>query len=346
MKIEKENLIKAAEKIGIPSEQAEKLWNNLNVNGNVQQPSSNKYNFSQVLYYFGAVLVLFAMAWFIGDGWERLGGQGIFWVSFVYFLVFLTLGNFLWNKKKLITPGGLFITLAVGMVPLVVYGLQKWSGFWIDSGFGPYQDFYSWINGRWFVMEIATLVVGSIAFYFYRFSFLTMPIFLTLWFMSLDVVNLIAGGKNVDIATQSKVAIVFGLAVLVIAYIMDFKSERKLAFWPYFFGAISFWSGLSDLLNGSEYSRFAYLLINLGLILLSVLLQRTIFVVCGAFGVMIYLMVIFSDYFIDSISFPIFLSLIGVAIVFLGIYYQKHYAEIESKIMNYLPQSIKKWFPR
>jgi hypothetical protein len=53
----------------------------------------------------------------------------------------------------------------------------------------------------------------------------------------------------------------------------------------YLFGMFAFWGGLTLLEGGSELDWFLYGLINAGLILLSVLLQRRLFVVFGAAGV-------------------------------------------------------------
>ena len=340
-RIERKDLISAAEKIGISQDQAEKLWGELDA-----QQTLHRFDLSQVLYYFGALLVLAAMSWFVGETWERFGGQGIFWVALTYIFIFLTLGTVFWNKGDLKTPGGLFITLAVCMIPIAVYGLQKWLGWWITDQPGQYRDFFSWIKGGWFLMEMATLLGGCLALYFYRFSFLTMPIFFTLWFMSMDIVPLFFEEKDNIEDIRKKISIVFGIGLLIAAYIIDLKSETDLAFWPYFFGVLTFWGGLSLLEASSEFTRFLYLLINLGLMFLSVLLQRIVFLVFGALGVVLYISSIFDKYFSNSLSFPIILSLIGVLVVFFGILYHKNRAKIESSIMHLFPSSAKKWFPR
>lgn len=341
MKVERKNLFSAAKKVGISQDATERLWRELS-----SQPTSRPFDLSRVLYYSGAVLVMIAMSWFVGETWERFGGQGIFWVTLTYIATLSVLGAFLWNKRDLKTPGGLFITIAVCLIPLAVYGLQKWTGWWVTDQPGEYQNFFSWIKGGWFFMEIATLVGGCIAFYFCRFPFLTLPIFFTLWFISMDITPLIFGNKeNID-DIRTKVSIAFGIVLLIVAYIIDLKSEEDVAFWPYFFGVLTFWGGLSLLEPSSEFKRFLYLLINLGLILLSVLLQRTVFLIFGALGCLIYLSSIFYKYFSDSFGFPIYLSLIGVLVVLLGVAYHRHHAKIESWLLGVVPNDIKKWLPR
>ena len=341
MRVEKKDLLTIAGKIGISQTQAEKLWTELET-----QPTSHKLDLSGVLYYFGALLVIVAMSWFIGEAWGRLGGQGIFWIGLIYILVFLTIGTLLSTKSALKTPSGLFITLAVCMIPLTVYGVQKWMGWWIEEEPGQYRDFFTWIKGGWFLMEITTVIGGCLALYFYRFPFLTMPIFFTLWFMSMDIVPLLFGETNNIDDIRKKVSIVFGLGVLIIAYVIDLKSEKDLAFWPYFFGVLTFWGGLSLLEASSELQRFLYLLINLVLVVISVLLQRTVFLIFGAFGVLLYISSIFNKYFSESLNFPIVLSLIGILVIFLGIFYHKNRSKIESRIFGLLPSRAQKWLPR
>lgn len=341
MKIERKDLISAAKKIGISQDLSEKLWNELDT-----QPSLHKFDLSRVLYYFGALLVIVAMSWFFGEAWDLFGGEGIFWIALTYILIFLTLGASFWNKSDLKTPGGIFITLAVCMIPLMVYGLQKWLGWWMVDQPGQYRDFFSWIKGGWFLMEIATFLGGCLAIYFYRFPFLTMPIFCALWFISMDIVPLILEESGNIEDLRKEISIVFGIGMLIVAYIIDLKSEKDLAFWPYFFGVLTFWGGLSLLEPSSEYKRFLYLIINLGLMFLSVLLQRTVFLVFGTLGSLIYISSIFYKYFSNSLNFPIILSLIGIIVVFLGIFYSKNRVKIESSIMHLFPDSTKKWFPR
>src|ERR1051325_7244643 len=35
------------------------------------------FNFATVAYYFGAMLMILACAWFLGDKWDRLGSAGV-----------------------------------------------------------------------------------------------------------------------------------------------------------------------------------------------------------------------------------------------------------------------------
>ena len=338
MRVEKNALISGAKKVGISQVDAEKLWAELK-----DQPSVSKFDFSHLLYYLGAMLVIAAMTLYIGNIWDKMGGKELFLFSASYMVVFFFLGRSFWNRPNLKAPGGLFITLSVCMIPLVVYSLQRWSGLWLTDREEGYTGFFGWVSGEWFLMEIATLVGGSIAFYFYRFSFLTLPIFFTLWFMSMDVVPLLFSDFE---GVREKVSIVFGIGMLIAAYIIDLNTKEDLAYWPYIFGVIAFWGGLSLLDSTSEYTRFLYLLINVGLVFISIILQRVVFLLFGAVGILIYISSIFYAYFLNSLNFPLILSLIGCSLLFLGVLYHKNRAKIETSIMGLFPASAKKWLPR
>lgn len=344
MQIEKPDLMSAASKIGLSKQSTEALWSALH---ELPPKETSKFDLSRVLYYFGALIVIVAMGWFVGEAWESFGGGGILTIALIYIAIFLATGATLWRKEALKTPGGLFITMAVCLIPLAVYGFQRWTGWWISDEPGEYKDFVSWIKGGWFLMEIATVIGGCLALKFYRFPLLTFPIFFSLWFMSMDITPLIF--KNSENLGDARlwVSIAFGAALLIVAYLTDLKTTRgDFAFWGYLFGVATFWTGLSLLESSSEFNRFIYLLINVGLMLLSVILQRTVFLIFGAIGVLFYVSSLFYKYFSDSALFPLVLSLVGLAVIYLGMLYHKNRHRIETSILNVLPARAQYWLPK
>src|ERR1700722_15325753 len=120
MEISKEHFFQAASKIGISEKNQNALWEALESEG------PKDATISKVIYYFGALIVISAMTWFMGLGWTVFGGGGIFLILIVYAIIFILLGSKLWNKKELKIPGGLLITMAVCMTPLAIYGLESY----------------------------------------------------------------------------------------------------------------------------------------------------------------------------------------------------------------------------
>jgi Predicted membrane protein (DUF2157) len=351
MKLEREDLDWAAREGIITSQQSEELWNALTQRYQDTDDYRNRprFNFANFAYYFGALIVILAMGWFMSKAWESFGGAGLFLIAIAYAISFILVGNNLYFQQNLKIPGGLLYTMAVCMSPLAIYGLQRWSGFWIQGDPGIYQDFYRWVKGSWFLMELGTIIAALIALKFVRFPFLTAPIAFCLWFMAMDITPLIFGKDDFDWQERSLVSMWFGIACIIVAYLIDIRLRRSqgdFAFWLYLFGLISFWFSLPWLGDDTEWSKFLYCLTNLGLMVLSLLLKRRVIMVFGAIGVFWYLGHLAYQVFSDSLLFPFFLTALGLAIIYIGILYQRHYRNLERYLDSIIPSGFRYLLPR
>ena len=343
MKISQNDLRRAGATAGLSAEQADSLWRSLQAISS--EEGKPRFDLANVAYYFGALIVIGAMGWFMNKAWEGLGGLGIAVVAICYAAIFVLVGRVLWNKPNLRTPGGLLLTMAVCMMPLTTYGIERWLGFWPDRDPGSYTNFHPLINGSWIVMEIVTVVVGLIALRFWRFPLLTAPIAYALWFMSMDLADLVVR-ERLAWNEKAMVSTAFGAATIVVAYIADLKGKvLDFAFWGYLFGLLSFWGGLTAMESHSEFGRFIYCLINLALIFCAVLLRRPVFAIFGALGVSFYLGHLAHAVFKDSIFFPVVLSLIGLAIIYCGVQYQRRRAEFEQRLRNRIGPRLRGFIP-
>jgi hypothetical protein len=109
------------------------------------------------------------------------------------------------------------------------------------------------------------------------------------------------------------------------------------AFWLYLFGVIAFWGGLSSQQPDSEMAKFVYFCINLLLIVVGVALVRKVFVIFGALGASMYFGHLANAVFQDSWLFPIALTFIGIAVIYLGVVWQKNEVAITSAVRQFLP---------
>src|SRR5439155_25290194 len=87
------------------------------------------FNLVRVLYYFGAMLMISSCAWFLGDKWNVLGSSGILATTLVYFGIAAGVGMWLRHAGYLI-GGGLLVTVAVSLVPLITYSIEDLLGLW------------------------------------------------------------------------------------------------------------------------------------------------------------------------------------------------------------------------
>jgi hypothetical protein len=341
MHISKEDLDWAASEKLISADQASLLWTRL------EARYSNRSNFgvANVAYYLGALVVMSALGWFMTLGWQKFGGGGIFLIATGYAIAFLLAGYYLWFSQNLKIPGGLLFTLAVWMVPLAIYGLEQLTGIWPQSDPGTFRDYHIWIKGSWVLMEVGTILAGLIALKFIRFPFLTFPIAFSLWYMSMDLTPLLLRRNEFTWNERLWVSLIFGAFILLVSYVVDRRTREDYAFWGYLFGLMAFWGGLSLMQSNSELNKFLYCLINVGLMLAAIFLDRRAFLVFGGLGVFVYLGHLSYEVFKDSMMFPFALSVLGLLIIFLGIKYQRNREAIEAAILNSLPDSLKNLRP-
>ncbi len=338
MVIAKERLDKAVKAGIISSQQADKLWSFWTQ----EQEDVPGFRFAHVMYYFGGLLAISAVTLFVTQAWDTLRGLPLFILSsLLIYLGFVLTHYFL--QKKLSIPAGILATFTLCVVPLAVYNIQLWLGLLPQETSIHYNDYNTWISWYWVPMELATLFVGVIMLYCYRFPFLLFPIGVTLLYLSMDFCQLLF---NIDSYTWRPIfSMYFGLIVLALAIYMDFKDnddQRDYAFWLYIFGAMIFWGGLSLQQSDSEISKFIYCLINIFMIMVSVFLDRRVFAIFGALGVLGYLSYLSFNIFANSLGFPIVLIFLGLLIIFAATRWSKMEKKLVMVFYPYIPEKVKK----
>ena len=340
--INHEDLATVAAAHGLNAADANRLWNALHARGAGRQ----RFDAAHVAYYFGALVVISAMGFFMTLAWSSVGGIGLTALALAYAVAFWLAGESLWTRG-LFTPGGLLFTVAVSMTPLAVYGIQDATGLWPQGDPDAYRDYYTYVRGSWIIIELATVGIGTAAIVARPFPFLTAPIAFALWFMSMDLTPLVFGASEYTWESRKWVSMWFGLVMLLVAYGVDLKNHLRqdFAFWGYLFGVMAFWGGLSLMDGGSELSKLVYCAINLGLIVVSVLLRQRSFIVFGALGVLGYLGHLSYRVFEDSLLFPVALTFLGVLIIYAGVVYQRSAAMIALRMQTSLPEEIRALVP-
>ena len=340
-------LDEAARRGLLSTEQGQALWAFLAEHEREQQHDTPRFKAAHILYYLGGLIAIGAMTLFMTIGWEQFGGTGLLLISLVYGTAALLLTEYLFGRKHLMLPAGLTAVLAVVMVPLAVYGAQHAIGLWSDgdSRHTAYRDFHYYIDWRWLVMEFATLAAGAVALWRYRLPFLVLPVAVTLWYMSMDLTPLLLGGDTYSFFSHlgKLISLWFGLAMTLLAFWVDLRSRhtKDFAFWLYIFGVLTFWGALSSMDSGSEWGKLVYCAINLLMIAVGAALSRRVFAVFGGFGIAGYLGHLSYSVFKDSLMFPLALTAIGLAVVAVGIYWQRHEAAIGHALRSFLPAPMR-----
>lgn len=340
--------LKEAVKRGIlEHEQGDRLWAFLTE----RHQDRPRFSFTHVLYYLGGLIAIGAMTLFMTLGWERFGGFGLLAIALAYAVVGILLLHYFLHRKQLSIPAGIMAAFVVVLTPLAIYGLQVELGYW--SGEHEFRAFHTRIDWAWLFMELGTLAVAAVILWRYRMPFSVMPLAVVLWYLSMDLAPMLFGSWS-DVKGPQQwqaywdlrkwVSLWFGLAMLLLALFVDLRarhSRQDFAFWIYLFGLLAFWGGLSLMDSDSEISRFIYFCINLLLIGVGALLARRVFVVFGGLGVAGYLGHLARDVFEDSLLFPFVLTLIGLAVIFLGVVWQRHEVEITRRFRTLLPRDLR-----
>jgi len=117
---------------------------------------------------------------------------------------------------------------------------------------------------------------------------LTMPLSLGIYSLVEDnLANFVFGTPTLE--QYCWVSVGFGAVFILISYLIDRQNlSQDYAFWSYLFGVMAFWGALTCLyetvyINSTPF-KLTYLAINITMMALTVVLQRTVFAVFGACG--------------------------------------------------------------
>jgi hypothetical protein len=344
MNITKADLAWAVQREILSEHQAQALWEALST----RDQGAPKFDVVNLAYYFGAILVMLALGWFLTTCWEAGGPAGLLGITAAYSVGFLLAARRFWQDPGTKVPGGLLAAVAVSLIPLMAYSLEKMFGLWPDEDPGKYAGFHSYIKGSWVVMELATIFGGLLVMRFIAYPFILAPISVALWYLSMDFTPLAFGKGEFSTHESGLVSAAFGILMIVTAYVTDRRtasSKLDFGFWLYFFGVIEFWGGLIASGSGDEYGRLCFFILNLLMMVVSVLLQRRVFVVFGSFGALGYLCHLGYSVFDNWFLFPFVLTGIGLGVIVVAVLYQKNRQRIENAIRAAIPTGLRPYLP-
>ncbi len=303
-----------------------------------QQPATRgSLQLAHAAFYFGALLIMGAMGWLLNEAWMRIGDWALLAIASLYILLLTGLALHLQRRGQAVA-GGVLAAVAVSIVPLVVFAIERLVGWWpLDDGQTDYHDYYAYVRGGWLLMEAATVVAGLLMLRIVPYPFIAMPIAVALWFMSMDLSAWVYGAPFTW-EQRLTVSLWFGLGLLVVVLLVDGRTRQDYAHWGYLAGLAAFWCGLTLMESDSELGKAFYCLINLGLMAMAILLRRPVFMVFGALGVAAYLGYLSYEVFANSLLFPVVLTLIGLGVIGLGLAYQKRREHLSQSARECLPQ--------
>jgi len=355
MQIDRSDLKKAVGR-GILSEgQAERLWNALRKlraseedveNAPVKeelhgQSESTWQDPSTIAYWAGALIIIVAMGWFAVRVAENFGPLVLGSIATCYGAMFGAAGLYLRSNRSIPVAGGLLVAVSVTMLPVAIYGFEHGLELWpalIGRG-----DTANRIRESWALEEALTLVAGSIAASRVRFSFLAAPPLVAGWHLAVgsgpELLN-----PEMSISIQEWISVAYGAVAIGIARWMDRPAGEDYAFWGYLVGLAALWGGLT-FMEKTEVGYLEYLLLSIGLTFSTAIFRRQAFLVFGALGILTYLLHLADEIFRGSVYFPIVLSIIGVAVIYLGAKYQANRKELSQTVRSWMPAALRQLAP-
>lgn len=305
------------------------------------------FSFVNVLYYFGGLLAIGAMSLFMTLGFQQMGPMALLLLGVAYLWAALKVADH-FKGRGLMVPAGLLATLAVFLVPLIVWSGQHLMGWWPPGGSDSLASYHTRIDWRWLTLELATLAAGVVMLWRCRLPFMVMPLALTLWYLSMDVANMLLLDHRWEWEFMRDMSLVFGIGTVAVALWVDVRTRlsqsaewrQDFAFWLYIFGTTMFWCGLSLNDSGSELAKLGYCALNVALVLLGAAIGRRVFTVYGAFGVLLYLGHLSHKVFQDSFMFPFALTVLGLGLVALGVWWQRNEAAIAARLSAFVPRGL------
>lgn len=340
--VDKKDLQEAAREGLLEPAAVDGLWQWLNAR---KAPAGqNNFEVQNLFWYSGAFIVIVAMSWFMFQAWSLFSGGGLLTLALCYQAVFTMGGAWLLRKPDLKTPGGLLITLAVLMVPIAAFSVEQMAGMWTSVASAE-RDMPPIRN---LIMEMSTVVAALVAIRFVRFPFLGLPVAFSLWLATMDMVRLVAGVDGLSWQAQEQLTVAFGAVMIVAAFVVDKLMKEDFAMWGYFFGATALWGALGALyfVDGSEGTRLGWAIMNLAMLPVAVLLRRSVFMVYGGLGLLGYLAYLTFSVFANSPFFPAYLTVLGLCVIFAGVWYHRKQRSIETAMLKFLPEGLRKALPQ
>jgi hypothetical protein len=141
------------------------------------------------------------------------------------------------------------------------------------------------------------------------------------------------------------VSLGFGVGMIGLGWLVAIKAREDFAFWLYLFGLSAFWLPFAVLYLSGDIAGPVWAAANLGLVFLSLFLQRPEFTLAGGVGLFVYLARLAHDVFRDSVLFPFALSGLGLVVLAAGVLYQRRRARIEAWLSDSLPPSLRRLRP-
>lgn len=299
------------------------------------------FNWVTVAYALGALLVIFAAAWFLFERWRVLGPAGVLAVSGVYALVLAALARWL-ARSGFREAAGITAMLAVALTPAIVWAVQSLTGWWPEQPWGArtYPIYQPAEAQRLLVASLATLLAGLLVLRRARFVALSLPLAAALFGVGLYLPRALL--EDVAPVLQRWSFLTLALALCATADMIDraqgWPEQRQGAgrgdfafmFWlmglvAAFMTVMFFWPSMGAL-------RHTMPLVALALVFAALYLRRRTHLVVGVGTAFLYLLYLAGEVFEEAAVFPIVLAVLGGGVILTTVWMQRRFPALVARV--------------
>lgn len=302
--------------------------------GAIRREARRGFNAITIAYSLGALLVLFALGWFLVDRWNALGPGGVLGVSALYAAAFAVTGVLL-RRREFAVAGGLAAVLAVTMTPVWGWALLRLTGEWPDplawdNALARYDPY---IASRLIIIDLATIGVALATLRRVRFFALTVPIAVALVALLLHLGTAL-GDPRTRWYVGPYYQCVIGCAMFAIAYAVDRRQpkDEDFALWFYVAGAVMLAFGYVQVWSSIGVWRHALPLVAVSLVVASLYLRRRVLLVSGGLAAFGYLGYLAFDVFRRVVALPLALAALGLLVIVATVWMQRRFPSLVDRV--------------
>ena len=292
------------------------------------------FNAITVAYSLGALLVLFALAWFLFERWKVLGPFGVLVVALLYAAAFAGVGTLL-RRRGFDVAGGLAIVLAVAMTPVWAWAILRLTGEIPDPAIytDPLSRYEPYMATRLIVLDLATIGVALVALRRVSFSVLGAPIAVALVALLLHLGQAL-GDPRLSWYIGPYYTCVVACAVIAIGYAAEHRQPpgEDYAFWLYLAGLVTLLVGYVEVWSYIGRWRHALPLVAAALVTASLYLRRRTLLVAGGIAAFGYLGYLAFDVFRRVVALPIALAALGLLVIVATVWMQRRFPKLVARV--------------
>lgn len=293
------------------------------------------FNWVNVAYGLGALLVLFACAWFLVRQWEKLGPWGVIGVSLAY-AAFLVVADRRLTALGFRRAGDLAIMLAVSLTPLAGWAVLRLTGEWPPEDEFAFSIFrQEWMASRWIVLELSVILAALLVLRKRRAPLLMHPIavgMFWLWFHLSQTISL--GYYSISYDRWMMFAaslLIMATAEQVERWQLEADVERKEGdfagpFW--LVGSIALAISYGALWGRLDEWKHLLPLLAAGMVMVALVIRRRALLALGMLGIFAYLVYLADEVFRNSGAFPIVLAALGIITILGTVWIQRRYPSL------------------